>query len=355
MADSESQYQRIILLNTLLSRSTTRVRNQIAPAERGIDLLKVLEARRTKKWAVEYFGADEEDDEEKRIEAGKGHDYIRLCHLRFEETKDYDYVTGLVEFMDASISKFAVVDYETFKGHEISGEKSSERGATAAHIVVRLPKDHLHDSGEYRCAVEAVHGITRSDIEVLFCRQLRRDADYLGLTFTAEVRKGLKVEKRDYRYTPRLELVADVGRSLATISGSGDLYGMIFTKRRDKQSTAGPVAAAHEDFVADVRIYVGANQGPPNPQDRLNWAERIQNDFSLRGFDTKILFRHANGGVVSGDVHKSVNAAADLLMCQREHISLEKQPKSWVSTIQSEIADKMRAIVDEDALWERRK
>ena len=292
MADEKQkdQHQRIILLNTLVSRSVTRSRDHTAPTDRGIDPLQVLADRHTKGWVLEYCGAvkdadtPDEDDDAKRIKAGEGRDYIRLCELTFEETADFYYATGLVEYLDATVSKFAVVDFHTFQGHEISG-KARERGACTAHFLVRMPKENVNDHGKYRCAIEAVHGITRSDIEMLLCRQLRRYAKSVSLSFPGENKKG---KSQEYRYTPKLELFSDVGRKLdVAISGQGELSGLLFTKRHDKQSTAGQTAVKHEDFIADVRIFVGANQGPANPAEKLNWAERIQSDFRLRGYETK--------------------------------------------------------------------
>ena len=55
--------------------------------------------------------------------------------------------------------------------------------------------------------------------------------------------------------------------------------------------------------------------------------------------------------MTSGDLHKSVNAAADILMCQREHISLKEPPKNWVATVDPVISGHMREILDKDALW----
>jgi hypothetical protein len=350
--DSNKQHQRIILLNTLVSRSTTHARSHTPPTDRGGDLLQILEDRRSKGWALEYCGKikdveTDEDDDLKRIKAGQGHDYIRLCKLTFLESGDFEYATGLVEYLDTTVSKFAVVDYQTFEGHELTG-KQRERGAVTAHFMARMPKESVHDDGKYRCVIEVVNGITRSDIEMLVCRQLRRFAKASSLTFTGE-KKG---KPHEYRYTPKLELFADVGRKLdVAVSGEGQLSGMLFTKRKEKQSTADKTAVAHEDFLADVKVYVGASQGPLDPQEKLGWAERIQADFRLRGYDTKVYFRHANGGLSTGELHKSVTAATDLLMCQREHILLEEPPKNWVSDIQPDVAAKMREILDKDSLW----
>ncbi|MBS1984637.1 MAG: hypothetical protein JST16_10740 [Bdellovibrionales bacterium] len=358
MAEDEEKQksQRIVLLNSLVSRSTCRAQGQTPPTAYGSDLMKVIEDRWKKGWAVEYYGADKDhehdDDDDKRIKNGQGTDYVRLRDLKFDETKDHIYATALFEYLDTTVSKFAVVNYTTFEGHEISG-KTHDRGAVTAHVVARFPKGHLHDDGKYRCTIESVHGVTRGDIEMLLCRQLRRYAKSEQLMFTGENKKG---KKQDYRYTPKLELFADVGRKLdVAVSGTGELSGMLFTKRHDKQSTGTQQAVAHQDFLADVRIYVGANQGPPTPAAKLGWAEKIQSYYRNLGYTTKVYFRHASGGIVSGDLHKSVNAAADLLMCQRTHVFLEKPPKNWVAAIEPEIAANMRTLVDEEELWEHLK
>lgn len=356
-ADKKLENVRIILLNTMISRSTTRAKMYDAPIVPAFDLFKVLEARRKKGIAVEYFGADDHDDDVARMAAGAGHDYVRLCHLRLDndEAEDYLYVTGLVEYLDSTTQSFPVADFETFQGHEITGNKR-DRGVTACHFVVRLPRVDEYQDGKYRCAIEAVHGITRKDIEALLCRQLRRYASEDELSFDEVVRiKGRDVVK-SYRYTPRLDLAADVGRKLDTaLKGTGELSSMIFTKRHEKETTGAGSAVEHEEFLADIEVRVSASQGPANPEDRLSWAEKIQAKYRQLGYDSKIYFRHVNGGFFSGEVHKAIAGAADLLMCQREHISLAKPPKKWVATIQSEIAEKMRELVDNDALWVKSK
>ena len=89
-----------------------------------------------------------------------------------------------------------------------------ERGALSAHVVVRLPIEQ-YDDGSYRCAIEAVHSIPRRVIENFLCRQLRRQAAADELEFSVKQfgKKG-KIVERNYRYYPRLELFADIGRKI---------------------------------------------------------------------------------------------------------------------------------------------
>jgi hypothetical protein len=171
----------------------------------------------------------------------------------------------LFEFVDASKRSFSVVDMGKLTGREISGE-SEERGSLSAHVVVRLPIKQ-YDDGSYRCAIEVTPHITRSAIEQFLCRQLRRQASADELTFTAEVsdKKGGVIEKR-YRYNPRLELFADIGRKLDfALSGGRELTHMTFTKRSEKKSIGKPTAVDHRDIVADVEFKVAAKQGPRRP------------------------------------------------------------------------------------------
>ena len=229
MADEN---QIIVLLNTMLSISKTRARTHKPPTMGGSEIFQILEARRAKNWAVEFLHVDDDrkwtDDE--RVKNGQGHDCLRLRHLIFEENKSFTYVTGLIEFVDVSIKSFPVVHVETYEGREISGDRQ-ERGASTAHIVVRIPHGLLYDDGKYRCAIEANHEVTRHDIETLFCRQLRRYARSIELTFSAEIQGKRKTRTIEYKYTPQVNLAADVGRSLKVATRESSLAHMVFIKR----------------------------------------------------------------------------------------------------------------------------
>jgi len=346
--------RRIVLLNTLVSRSTTRAKAHAPPTIPALDLFRLLERRRTKRVAIEFYRADDDVDDAERIVLGRGHDFIRLRHLRIEEDgAEFCDVILLIEFVDWSRRSFPVVDTNTYDGREIEGEES-ERGGTTAHVVARLPKEGRLDLGSYRCAIEVVHPISRADIQYLLCRQLRRHskAEEWAFPVTVVDRKSGRETTKEYRYTPLLEFMSDVGRRLNVATEERELSLMVFTKRHERHSTAQPSAIVHEDFLADVEYRVGANQAPADPEEKKSWLEGIKSDFELRGFKTRLFYKHPNGAVISGEVHQAVAGAADLLMCPREHISLARLPKTWVSTINSEVVTKMRALLDRDELWE---
>src|SRR6185312_7300342 len=169
-----------------------------------------------------------------------------------------------------------VVHVQKFTGREIAGD-AEERGAWAGHMVVRLPLDDAHDEGEYRCAIEQMHRITRRDIELLLSRQLRRHSEQQGLSFTVEVeQKRGRSKTLEFAFHPRLELHADVGRTLGgSFGGARALTHMVFTRRRTKQSIGKPTIVDHKDFVADVEIKVSAKQGPDEPNQLQIWAQQI--------------------------------------------------------------------------------
>jgi len=76
-----SGFQRIVLLNHLVSRSTSHAPQEFKPpVHTGAELLEVIQRRRTKKWAIEYFGTERDDaeDEDARVSQGIGHNFIRL-------------------------------------------------------------------------------------------------------------------------------------------------------------------------------------------------------------------------------------------------------------------------------------
>jgi hypothetical protein len=325
----------------------------------GYDLLQLLEKRRVKKVAIEYFGTgsrDIDEQDEVRITQGAGHNFIRLRHLRFEERGGYHYAIMLFEYVDHAVRSFPVVNTQSFAGREIEGEPE-ERGATSAHVVVRFPKrGGDFDDGRYRCAIESTHGVTRKDIEVFLCKQLRRQAHSENWVFSVDVKskkKGRVTDSKPYRYWPRLELFADIGRKLdVALTGTRILSHMHFIKRSEKQNMAQPTSVAHKEVIADVEYRVTAKQGPTDATEKKKWLESVRTMFEQRGYESRMYYRHINGSMLSGDVHNAVAGATDLLMCPREIISLSKEPKRWQSTTNSEIAEKMIELVDKNDLWQ---
>jgi hypothetical protein len=201
-----------------------------------------------------------------------------------------------------------------------------------------------------------VHPITRSEIEALLCKQLRRAAEVQDLTFPVQVqRKEGGFEQKNYRFNPRLELAADVGRRLPAGADGRILSHMIFTKRSEKQTIGKGTATDHQEFEADLQFKVSGSQGPEDPVQRKAWAERIADWYRERGLEVNCYFRHANGHIEGGRLHKAIAGATDLLMCPRTQIALKKAPKTWVSSISSEIEAALRELVDRDDLWERSK
>jgi hypothetical protein len=191
---------------------------------------------------------------------------------------------------------------------------------------------------------------------MLLCRQLRRAAESSELSFPVRVqKKDGGFETKDYRYSPRLHLVADVGRKLSAGADDRILSHMIFTKRSEKQIIGKGTIADHEEFEADVQFKVSGSQGPDDPGQRRAWAQQVADWYRNRGHEVKFYFRHANGHVEGGSLHKAIAGATDLLMCPRTQILLKKAPKTWVSSISLEIEAALRELVDRDELWERSK
>jgi hypothetical protein len=359
MADEE--YQRFVLLNRLVSRSTSHAPEEHRPPFlSAAEALEVIDQRRKKGWAIEYFGlhesaADSERGDDARIKRGKGHDFLWLRQLRFEEKAAWRFAILLFEFVDQSKRSFSVVDTLKLTGREISGE-NDERGSRSAHVVIRFPIKQ-YDDGSYRCAIEVAHSITRGDIENFFCRQLRRQSSADESTFSARSvdKKGKAIDKT-YRFTPRLELFSDIGRKLDfALSGGRELSYMTFTRRSERRSIGKSTAVMHEDVIADVEYKVSAKQGPDDPKERLRWLGNVRSHFESIGYESRMYYRNLGGGILSGQVHQALAGATDLVMCQKELISLTRSPKDWYREIDPEIADQLVALANADQLWERTK
>jgi hypothetical protein len=162
---------------------------------------------------------------------------------------------------------------------------------------------------------------------------------------------------KTYRYNPRLELHADVGRSLSfATTGGKELAQMTFSKRSAKQSIGGKDHVKQQELIADVELRVNAKQGPEDPKERMAWLTNIRSFYEGNGYQTKLTYRHlATGGVLSGSVHKALAGASDLVMCPKELMSLKHGLRDWYAKIDGEIEEQMATFLDKDQLWERGK
>lgn len=355
---ADKSHERIILLNRLVSRSATRApqeHQRHAPTHGALELIDILDKRREAKIAVEFFGSTDDEDDAQRIAKGAGHSFVRLARLRKETDGGFTFVTMLIEHVDQSIRSFPVVHTGTFDGREISGDEA-ERGATAAHVMISIPSDGAYEDGSYRCAIEANSPITRGEIETFLSRQLRRAARAESWVFDVTVQGKKKLETKQYRYYPRLELFADIGRKLnLTLTEGRILSHMVFTKRGEKQPIGKPTSILHNDVYADVELKISAKQGPNDPGERTKWLAEVRRAYEERGYESRMYYRYATGGVVSGDIHHAVAGAADLLMCPKEIVALASQPKKWRREISDELVGEMKALLSKDSLWERAK
>jgi hypothetical protein len=351
-------HEKIVLLNRLVSRSVSRAPQGFnPPTHAGSELLSIIRKKQADGFCIEFFDYEEDpDDDKERIAKNQGKNFIRCNRLEYQESASAHYYTLLVDFVDNGVRSFPVVDIVKYEGRELSGEKD-ERGATAAHVVIRLPKDDEYDDGTYRCAIEAAPNISRQVIETMLSRQLRRQAKMDEWSFSVtESEKGKKPQSKKYKYHPRLELFADVGRSISGLHPGGkSLSHLVFSKRSEKQSVSQATAVTHEDVYADVELRISAKQGPSDVGKLRQWVDGLKDTYEKRGFATKMYFRHVNGSHVSGAVHPSIVGATDLLMCQKEMIGVSGEARKWVDAIQPEVRDKMKALLDRDELWERAK
>jgi hypothetical protein len=296
----------------------------------------------------------DDDDDDIRLAANKACNFIRIAEVHSLDKDGWRYVTCLIDYIDNSVTSFPVLDITSYQGRDLAGDED-ERGSFTAHMVVRLPQPGTYDDGSYRCAIEAVSNVTRRNIEFLLCRQLRRLAKLDAWTFSVKAGgKDAAAKMKPYRYHPKLELFADVGRSLFADGGQKQLSHMIFTNRSEKQAIAQATAVSHEDLYATVEYKIVAKQGPQEIAQRAQWVTSIRDYFEKRGYETKMYFKHLKG-IESGPVHPSLQGATDLLMCPRSTITTAAAPHKWVGQILPEIRDEMRALLDKDELWERAK
>ncbi|WP_029586408.1 hypothetical protein [Bradyrhizobium sp. URHD0069] len=163
-----------------------------------------------------------------------------------------------------------------------------------------------------------------------------------------------KPTTKDYHYHGKFDLVADFSRKLSHASGDGKtLSQIIFTKRSERLSVGQQTAVKHEEVITDVEVRISGKQAPAEPQERQGWLTRIRNNWEGQGFQTKLYYRYASGGVVGGNLHRDIESATDLMLCPREFITLTKPPKRWTAKFNQEIIGKLKEILKKDELWQR--
>lgn len=352
------KFYRNIMLNRLVSRSVTQAPKEHEPPTHSADeLFGYLRNRKARGIAVEFFGGEEDEDDAKRIASGKGYDFIRIKDIA-ERTHDGSrYVILLIEFVDQSVKSFPVVDIVNFSGRDLNA-KEDERGSSSCHVVIRLPAVGAYDDGSYRCAIEYVTSLTRRNIEHLLSRQLRRHARASEMTFMVRTSgKGKKASEKTYKYHPRLDLLADVGRSILSAAGTREkkLSHLVFTKRSERQDIAGKTAVFHDDVFADVELRISGKQAPVEKPEQKTWLQRLRSHYEQAGFETKVYFRHVGGTVLGGEMHDEVAGAADLMLCAKELIETTTPPRRWVDAIQPDTRDKMIELLERDEIWKRTK
>jgi hypothetical protein len=346
-----SDGDRFVLLNYLVSRSSTRARRVAAPTHSARELLDVLSARCDRNWTVEFIGGQDERDEATRISVNEGFNFIRLKKLRFDESNGHHYACLLFQYVDVAKSSFQVVNIRTFEGRQISGGQD-ERGGVYAHLVVRLPNPGEFDDGMYRCVLEAAPSISRSLIQHLIAKQMRRDPTYGALSFNEPIHYRRKPPgSKPHDYSVKLDLLADIGRKLTDVSSNRVLTKMQFTKRSAHQNTATQMEVEHVDFVADLQVVVSANQGPTDPVERLGWAAQLKAHYDALGYVPRFFFRSESGDVDGGDIHPAIASATDLLVCPRERVFYPEEARGWSDELNESVLTVLRPVLDRDELW----
>jgi hypothetical protein len=199
--------------------------------------------------------------------------------------------------------------------------------------------------------LEHVSPISRSMLGTLLARQLLSHCKEADWKFSIVARDGKRNVEKFYTYHSKLELVADIGRSLSAAIGKRPLSSLVFVKRSERQEIGGSATIKTEEIFGDVEIRVAAAQGPSDSVEQQNWVGRLLEHYRNRGFEPKMYFRNANGGQVGGDVHGEIAGAIDLVMCPKETILLEEAPRKWRSGIEPSIETEIRLILENDSLW----
>lgn len=338
-----------VYLNYLSSISKTRAPGVLAPTHSGSDLLGIL---------ARMCAADDAILEINRpAEAASDEDpsFLRISRVQRIPRRGHTYIALLIEYADATQKLFPVLHRQTYKGRELSGD-SDETGVVSTHVTVRMPQEGDNDGALYRCMIQVNHSIPRTHIETLFNRLL--DKFFAGpLTFEIDRpnRKG-KIERKFYKYNPKLELIAEVGQSIRARGGISALSQMVFTNRGERESVAAPTEVLQSEVLADVTVKIDVSQAPEEPEQRRGWVDAVRNKYERRGYTTKLYFRTGGTrGVVGGRVDREDAFAADVLFCPREVLTVDEEVKRWHPELSTTIVEAMVTTLDNDDLWKQRR
>ncbi len=350
-----SPNQRMVLLNHLVSRSITKNRNEEEPPTHGAEeLFRIIEQRFQRGWTIEFSNEDSESNENLRLVKNQGKHYWRIKEIKHQINRDKSAtVILLIEYFDADRTHFHVVNPADFSGRSIAGT-GLERGACTAHVCVLLPPPGRYDDGEYRCVIEVVPQITRSAIQHLLSRQIRRQCDLEEWSYEVNrVDRRGKKQTKTYRYHPRLELRADVGRNIQSAQVGRVLKNLVFTNTSAKMNTGGSTHKIHEEFTANVQIKISTKDGPKDPGLLAKWVSNIKNYHEKIGYKTRLSFGSADGSHDVGAVAGALEGATDILMCPREVVTFQTAREIWEPFVQPSVVSSLQELLNKDELWQR--
>lgn len=342
-----------MLLNHMVSTVVTRAPQEHQPDRHsGAELLDVIWRRFRDGVAMEMFNGPLDGTEEQTKDAS---DILFVRDMKFLERRSATFVAILLDHLDKEAKAFPVVSRATLAGRSLTGS-ADEVGSSQRHVIIRLPSTGTFDDGVYRCVIEPVPPVSRKLIETFLYRQLKKHYGEKGIEFEVQRigRRGRPVKSLRYKYHPKLELRADVARSL----GGYDLVGgpeptrFEFTKRKEERLTGTAVHVIERDFVSDIQVKVSAKEAPTDPEERRRFFGELRRMYEEAGYTTKVYFRHLRSNNLRGAIKEDQERAADLILCPRQSIFVKRRPE-WRKTVNEEIADQAVALLEEDAVWER--
>lgn len=350
-AEVIDQHEKAVLLNRLFSRSVHRGPNSLrAPLLFGFDLFQVIYENWKSGTCIEFEDADEGETEEARIENGVGKTFIRLEDMRFVETDRARYVELLISRVDHRSKQFPVVDMQTRIGRNLRGH-DTERGGLQSHVVVRMPQLGAYDTGEYRCAIEYNKSISRLAIENLINKQFRRSAKTNELSFSVSAPNDRgKIQNREYRYWPKLELSFKIGGGTTTLRPE-QISHLVFTRRDVKENTAGQTEIIESDFLADIEIRVVKSKIDGDEENKTTVLRRIKRLYESRGFKSQIYYKNVSSGPKRASVGDDLLTATDLVLSPRRMITLVGDAAHWRQRIDDATVTKMQDLLDDRELW----
>ncbi len=326
----------------------TPIPRKIAKSVELGEILEILEdqyrANRASIFLSEGGRVLDPNNEDDRVDID---DKNQIYIADMQRSEDGNYFTILINRGDPQRVNPALIDTDSRDVVIVEPNESEVPGASA-HLVIGI--NSLSSSNSYRAIFERMPSVSSTYADLLLKHILARYASksdhYL---YDQPVKKGKKtiIEKR--RYIPRLNIEKNPSDNLKADLEKGVLSSITLIRQQSKFS-----GIDTEGLVQRMEDYVEIKTKPVSRETILDFIPRISRRAIDEGYtEIKFNIRDLPGGAsVSPRFSLDVADAAETLYVRSQRMTgFSRFLEGCYATIDSEIEEKMKGIIDNDVMW----